>query len=170
MDYIDSLVNEGKIYLFQIYNKDFSPYSKGTPNLHTLYWKILFDERNLADVVYKLNGEAEVFYRESSIRVEKPTHPANQSIKNKNELNEKKLSLFPYDLIKNRRYTVDKFQFHVPITMNFKGMGQENINQSVNEYIRESEDLHIIGIDRGERHLLYLTLIDMKGNIKNDLE
>jgi CRISPR-associated protein Cpf1 len=50
--------------------------------------------------------------------------------------------------------------------MNFKGMGQDNINQSVNEYIRESEDLHIIGIDRGERHLLYLTLIDMKGNIK----
>ena len=166
VDYINSLVDEGKIYLFQIYNKDFSPYSKGTPNLHTLYWKMLFDERNLADVVYKLNGEAEVFYRESSIHVEKPTHPANQSIKNKNELNEKKHSVFPYDLIKHRRYTVDKFQFHVPITMNFKGMGQENINQSVNEYIRESEDLHIIGIDRGERHLLYLTLIDMKGNIK----
>ena len=166
VDYIESLVNEGKLYLFQIYNKDFSPYSKGTPNLHTLYWKMLFDECNLADVVYKLNGEAEVFYRESSIHVEKPTHPANQSIKNKNELNEKKQSVFPYDLIKNRRYTVDKFQFHVPITMNFKGMGQENINQSVNEYIRESEDLHIIGIDRGERHLLYLTLIDMKGNIK----
>ena len=166
VNYIDSLVNEGKLYLFQIYNKDFSPHSKGTPNLHTLYWKMLFDERNLSDVVYKLNGEAEVFYRESSIRVEKPTHPANQSIKNKNELNEKKQSVFSYDLIKNRRYTVDKFQFHVPITMNFKGMGQENINQSVNEYIRESEDLHIIGIDRGERHLLYLTLIDMKGNIK----
>ena len=166
VDYIHSLVEEGKIYLFQIYNKDFSPYSKGTPNLHTLYWKMLFDESNLTDVVYKLNGQAEVFFRKSSITCERPTHPANQAIDNKNALNEKKQSVFTYDLIKDKRYTVDKFQFHVPITMNFKSTGNDNINQSVNEYIQKSDDLHIIGIDRGERHLLYLTVIDMKGQIK----
>ncbi len=166
VDYIDSLVNEGKIYLFQIYNKDFSPYSKGTPNLHTLYWKMLFDERNLTDVVYKLNGQAEVFFRKSSINYKQPTHPAGQPIDNKNALNKKKQSIFDYNLIKNKRYTVDKFQFHVPITINFKSTGSDNINQSVNEYIRESDNLHIIGIDRGERHLLYLTVIDMKGEIK----
>lgn len=166
VDYIHSLVEEGKIYLFQIYNKDFSPYSKGTPNLHTLYWKMLFDERNLADVVYKLNGQAEVFFRKSSILCERPTHPANQAIDNKNALNKKKQSVFKYDLIKDKRYTVDKFQFHVPITMNFKSTGNDNINQSVNEYIQKCDDLHIIGIDRGERHLLYLTVIDMKGQIK----
>ena len=50
--------------------------------------------------------------------------------------------------------------------MNFKSTGNDNINQSVNEYIQKSDDLHIIGIDRGERHLLYLTVIDMKGQIK----
>ena len=166
VDYIHSLVEEGKIYLFQIYNKDFSPYSKGTPNLHTLYWKMLFDESNLTDVVYKLNGQAEVFFRKSSITCERPTHPANQAIDNKNTLNKKKQSVFTYDLIKDKRYTVDKFQFHVPITMNFKSTGNDNINQSVNEYIQKSDDLHIIGIDRGERHLLYLTVIDMKGQIK----
>ena len=166
VDYIHSLIEEGKIYLFQIYNKDFSPYSKGTPNLHTLYWKMLFDERNLVDVVYKLNGQAEVFFRKSSITCERPTHLANQAINNKNTLNKKKQSVFKYDLIKDRRYTVDKFQFHVPITMNFKSTGGDNINQSVNEYIQKSDDLHIIGIDRGERHLLYLTVIDMKGQIK----
>lgn len=166
VDYIHSLIEEGKIYLFQIYNKDFSPYSKGTPNLHTLYWNMMFDERNLADVVYKLNGQAEVFFRKSSITCERPTHPANQAIDNKNTLNMKKQSVFTYDLIKDRRYTVDKFQFHVPITMNFKSTGNDNINQSVNEYIQKCDDLHIIGIDRGERHLLYLTVIDMKGQIK----
>lgn len=166
VDYIHSLVEEGKIYLFQIYNKDFSPYSKGTSNLHTLYWNMMFDERNLADVVYKLNGQAEVFFRKSSITCERPTHPANQAIDNKNTLNMKKQSVFKYDLIKDRRYTVDKFQFHVPITMNFKSTGNDNINQSVNEYIQKCDDLHIIGIDRGERHLLYLTVIDMKGQIK----
>ena len=163
--YIDSFVAEGKIYLFQIYNKDFSPNSKGTPNLHTLYWKMLFDERNLGDVVYKLNGEAEVFFRESSIKHEHPTHPANQPIANKNPLNKKKQSCFEYDLIKDKRYTVDKFQLHIPITINFKSTGNDNINNDVNEFIKQNNNLHIIGIDRGERHLLYLTMIDLRGNI-----
>lgn len=164
--FIDQLVEEGKMYLFQIYNKDFSEYSKGTPNMHTLYWKALFDERNLADVVYKLNGQAEIFYRKKSIENTHPTHPANHPILNKNKDNKKKESLFEYDLIKDRRYTVDKFMFHVPITMNFKSSGSENINQGVKEYLRHADDMHIIGIDRGERHLLYLVVIDMEGNIK----
>lgn len=74
--------------------------------------------------------------------------------------------MFEYDLIKDRRYTVDKFLFHVPITMNFKSVGSENINQQVREYLQQADDTHIIGIDRGERHLLYLVVIDMQGNIK----
>lgn len=155
------------MYLFQIYNKDFSEYSKGTPNMHTLYWKALFDERNLADVVYKLNGQAEMFYRKKSIENTHPTHPANHPILNKNKDNNKKESLFEYDLIKDRRYTVDKFMFHVPITMNFKSSGSENINQDVKAYLRHTQMTeHIIGIDRGERHLLYLVVIDLQGNIK----
>ena len=163
--YIDTLVEEGKLYLFKIYNKDFSPYAKGKLNLHTMYWRMLFDERNLSNVVYKLCGGAEVFFRKSSIPCNEPTHRANLPIKNKNPLNSKKESLFTYDLIKDRRYTVDKFQFHVPITINFKSAGKENINDTVNEYIRQNNDLHIIGVDRGERHLLYVTVIDLKGNI-----
>lgn len=164
--YVNQLVDDGKLYLFQIYNKDFSPYSKGTPNMHTLYWKMLFDEQNLKDVVYKLNGQAEVFFRKSSLPCEKPTHPANVPIDNKNPENTKRQSTFEYDLIKNKRYTMDKFQFHVPITMNFKSVGTNNINLTVNEYLKKSNATHIIGIDRGERHLLYLSLIDMQGNVK----
>lgn len=164
VSYIDRLVNEGKLYLFQIYNKDFSSYSKGTPNMHTLYWRALFDERNLSDVVYKLNGEAEVFYRKKSIEAH-PTHPANRPIKNKNKLNDKEKSLFAYDLIKDRRYSEDKFSLHVPITMNFKSVGGPNINDDVVEFLRTNENLHFIGIDRGERHLLYLTVIDSHGHI-----
>lgn len=164
--YIDKLVNEGEMYLFQIYNKDFSEYSKGTPNMHTLYWKALFDDRNLVDMVYKLNGQAELFYRKKSLDSIRPMHPANQPIKNKNKNNKKKESLFEYDLVKDRRYTVDKFMFHVPITMNFKNAGLEKINQQVREYLQQADDTHIIGIDRGERHLLYLVVIDMHGNIK----
>lgn len=164
--YVNQLVDEGKLYLFRIWNKDFSEYSKGTANLHTLYWKMLFDERNLADVVYKLNGQAEVFYRKASIKSEnRIVHKANQPIANKNELNAKRNSTFAYDIVKDRRYTVDKFQFHVPITINFKATGQTNTNPIVQDTIRRGGFTHVIGIDRGERHLLYLSLIDLKGNI-----
>jgi CRISPR-associated protein Cpf1 len=166
-EYINELVNEGKLYLFQIYNKDFSKNSKGTPNMHTLYWKMLFHQNNLENVVYKLNGQAEIFYRKKSIfDKNKIVHKAKHSIDNKNELNAKKTSLFEYDIIKDRRFTVDKFQFHVPITINFKASGVGNLNESVNEFIQNGHIEHIIGIDRGERHLLYLTVIDLKGNIK----
>ena len=166
VNYINKLVDEGKLFLFRIWNKDFSEYSKGTPNLHTLYWRMLFDKRNLADVVYKLNGQAEVFYRKSSIKDEnRIVHPAHKAIDNKNALNKKQTSTFEYDIIKDRRYTVDKFQFHVPITINFKAMGRTNINPIVQETIRRGGFTHVIGIDRGERHLLYLSLIDLHGNI-----
>lgn len=167
--YIDNLVNEGKLYLFQIYNKDFSTKSHGTENMHTLYWRMLFDERNLQDVVYKLNGEAEVFFRKKSLNVTKPTHPANQPIENKNPLNPSKTRTLCYDLIKDRRFTQDKFLFHVPITINFKSQGRDNINQLTREYLCSANDVHIIGIDRGERNLLYLTVIDSKGDIKEQM-
>ena len=162
-EYIDELVRDGKIFLFQIYNKDFSTYSKGKPNMHTLYWEMLFDERNLMNVVYKLNGQAEIFFRKASLSARHPEHPAGLPIKKKQAPTEE--SCFPYDLIKNKRYTVDQFQFHVPITINFKATGTSNINPSVTDYIRTADDLHIIGIDRGERHLLYLVVIDSQGRI-----
>ena len=163
---IYQLVEEGKIYLFQIWNKDFSEYSKGSPNMHTLYWRMLFDTNNLSDIVYKLNGQAEIFFRKRSIGKENTTvHKASQPIPNKNTKNSKTTSSFDYDIVKDRRYTVDKFQFHVPITINFKSVGRPNVNDYVMDIIRNHGIEHIIGIDRGERHLLYLSLIDLNGNI-----
>lgn len=165
-EYIDELVNTGKLYLFQLYNKDFSPYSKGTPNLHTLYWKALFSKENLANVIYKLNGQAEIFYRKKSITPDKVIkHPANQPIKNKNVDNHKKQSTFTHDLIKDKRFSVDKFQFHVPITINFKAQGRDDINLEVREYLKANPNTHVIGIDRGERHLLYISVVNPHGEI-----
>jgi CRISPR-associated protein Cpf1 len=154
------------MYFFQIYNKDFSPYAKGKSNMHTLYWKALFDEQNLQNVIYKLNGQAEIFFRKASIKPKNIiTHKANQPINAKNPLTPQAKNTFGYDLIKDKRFTVDKFQFHVPITMNFKATGGSYINQSVLEYLKNNPDVKIIGLDRGERHLIYLTLIDQNGTI-----
>ncbi len=165
-NYVDELVENGYIYFFQIYNKDFSKYSKGTPNLHTLYFEMLFDERNLSNVVYKLNGEAEMFYREASINdKEKITHYANQPIKNKNPDNDKKESVFEYDIVKDKRFTKRQFSLHLPITINFKAHGQEFLNYDVRKAVKYKDDNYVIGIDRGERNLIYISVINSNGEI-----
>ncbi len=164
--FIEDNVSNGNIYLFQIYSKDFSEYSKGTPNLHTLYFKMLFDERNLSDVVYQLNGGAEMFYRFPSLGLsETAVHPKNQPVKNKNPNAHKKESVFEYDLIKDRRFTKPQFSLHIPIKLNFKADGSEYINADVRKALKNSDDNYVIGIDRGERHLLYITVVNQRGEI-----
>lgn len=165
-DYIDDLINSGALYLFRIYNKDFSEHSKGIPNLHTMYFKMLFDERNLDDVIYKLNGNAEMFYRKASIsKDEKVIHSANNPIKNKNSNNPKKESVFEYELIKDKRFTKRQFSIHIPISLNFKAEGSVSLNYETRKALKECDKNHIIGIDRGERNLLYVCVINSKGEI-----
>lgn len=164
-NYIDQLVDEGKLYLFQIYNKDFSPYSKGKEQLHTMYWKALFDDQNIKNTVYKLNGGAEIFYRKASIAPNKRIiHPAGQAIKSKNPLTPNSKNTFNYDLIKDKRFTEDKFLFNVNITTNFKSKGTDYINQKALEFIKENP-INVIAIDRGERNLVYISVIDPSGKI-----
>lgn len=161
---IDKLVEEGKLYLFQIYNKDFSKYSKGKKNLHTMYFQELFSEDNNEECVFELNGGGEIFYRQKSLERE-ITHEKNKEIKNKNPNNTKKTSLFEYDLIKDKRYTEDKFLLHFPITINPNAINNGKINDLVNNSIRKNDNYNIIGIDRGERNLLYVVVIDKTGHI-----
>ncbi len=164
--YINGLVDKGDLYLFQIYNKDFSEYSHGKKNLHTMYFEMLFNEDNLKNVVYQLNGGAEMFYREASIRKnERVIHPANQPVKNKNISNSKKESVFEYDIVKDKRYTKRQFSLHLPITLNFKADGKAYLNNDVRKVLKDSPDNYVIGIDRGERNLLYISVVNGKGEI-----
>ena len=202
---INRLDEDGQIYLFQIYNKDFSEKSTGKANLHTMYLKNLFSEENLKDIVLKLNGEAELFFRKSSIKCpvihEKGSCLVNKTItetdengleirmpipddiyisiynhyNNGTELSPEAEKLIntgkietknvQKEIIKDYRYTVDKFFIHLPITINFKADSRKNLNDMVLKYISEKEDIHVIGIDRGERNLLYVSVIDSHGNI-----
>lgn len=171
---VDTAIDNGDLMLFEIYNKDFSPFSKGKPNLHTLYWKMLFDERNLKNIefeketpVFKLNGEAQMFYRKSSIP-DQATHPAGDAIANKNPLNNKTHSRFEYDIKKDRRFMTDKLMFHTPMTLNYRAgkVYPREFNHGFNTLVQRNRTaINIIGIDRGERHLLYFTLIDKDGKI-----
>ena len=166
--YINDLIEKNELYLFQIYNKDFSEYSKGKLNLHTLYFMMLFDQRNLDNVVYKLNGEAEVFYRPASIAEnELVIHKAGEGIKNKNpnRAKVKETSTFSYDIVKDKRYSKYKFTLHIPITMNFGVDEVRRFNDVINNALRTDDNVNVIGIDRGERNLLYVVVINSEGKI-----
>ena len=196
---INKMVSEGKLYLFQIYNKDFAPGANGMPNMHTLYWKNLFSDENLKNVCLKLNGEAELFYRPAGIKdpvvhkegsylVNRTTEDGEsipekiyleiyknangkqdslsdeaKSYKENHKVVIKKAS---HEIIKDRHYTEAKFLFHVPLTINFKASGSSfSINENVRRFLKNNPDVNIIGLDRGERHLIYLSLINQKGEI-----
>jgi hypothetical protein len=159
--YIEEKVKTGELYLFQIYNKDFSSNKKsqGLDNLHTSYWKLLFSEDNLQNTVLKLNGQAEIFFRKASIKLSEEKKKTGHHY---NELKGK----FSYPIIKDRRFTEDKFFFHCPISMNFQApSGPGRFNDKVREFLRNNPDVNIIGIDRGEKHLLYLSVINQNGEI-----
>ena len=127
---------------------------------------MLFDKRNHKSGICQLNGQAEVFFRRKSLS-NTTIHYANKSVENKRKYNKtnKPSSSFAYDIVKDRRFTRDQYEFHVPITLNYKESKNASLNEMARRFIREGGVRHIIGIDRGERHLLYLTMIDMNGKI-----
>jgi len=149
---LSQMVTEGKVYLFQIANKDLTNTTTAEQgkkqNIHTMIWKTLFEDKTST---IKLNGEAELFFRPASLEKREPVTGQNS----KQTINH---------AIKNKRYTEDKFLFHVPITLNFS-LHDERINEKINAHINSSGNLHIIGIDRGEKHLAYYSVVDLNGHI-----
>ena len=202
MKTVDGLINEGKLFLFQLYTKDYSEKSRGKKNLHTMYWEAAFSPENIKDVVVKINGEAELFFRHKSRELKVVTHRAGSPLVNRTDKDGKPIpseiyyelfrfktgqkkydDLSPevrsyidkavvseakYDIVKDRRYTEDRMFFHIPLTFNFKASGRQNINDMAIRYYLDNPDVHIMGIDRGERNLIYYSIIDRDGKIVRD--
>ncbi len=147
---LNQLVDSGKIYLFQIRNQDSNISKKinHQDNLHTIYWRAVFE-----DVFNKpkLNGQAEVFYRKALPQEDL------QLLKDKDNK----------EIIANYRFSKEKFLFHVPITLNFC-LKNKKINDLANREILSNDNIYFLGIDRGEKHLAYYSLVDQKGNIVID--
>lgn len=143
---LDEQVEAGGVYLFQIRNRDNQAGKKGNSNLHTIYWDAVFsNEQNKP----KLNGEAEIFYR-PAISPEK--------LGKKKDGNKK-------EVIDHKRFAEEKFVFHCPITLNpcFRSSG---LNTELNKAASEKgKAVHLLGIDRGEKHLAYYSLINQAGEI-----
>lgn len=146
--YIEEKNDAGELYLFEIYNQDFATGKTGKKNLHTMYWEGLFSVENMKEFPLKLNGEAEIFYRPKSIEVEK-----------------EKRCKSGREITKNKRYTEDKIFFHCPITLN-RGKGEVMyFNQHINEMLSENPGINVIGVDRGEKHLAYYSVINQHQEI-----
>ena len=151
------------LFLFKITNKDLSfAESKangkreriGRKNLHTLYFEAMMDEKQ---TVYDL-GSGNVFFRKKSIEYD------NECLKNGHH-KDLLINRFNYPIIKNKRFAYDKFLFHLSGTFNYTSEKSWDMNAKVFDYLKNNPDVNIIGIDRGERNLIYLTVIDQKGNI-----
>lgn len=174
----DALKGEksSKMYLFRISNKDLNYFvpnetlideiqredeplrkSHGRENLHTMFFRSMMDEN---ETVFDL-GAGKIMYRRASAEL-KETH-APGKLRNKNRRNANKESTFKYSLYKNKRFTRDQMTLHLSMTQNYKVPDKSNvkqINEAVREYITTTkEKYNIIGIDRGERNLLYVTLM-----------
>lgn len=198
---VDGLVKDGRLFLFRIHNKDFSPGSKGMPNIHTLYFRAAFSDKNLESPVIKLNGSAVIFFRKKTEGLEKVTHKKGSVLVNRTYrdtdgsirsipdsvyyelfryrtgqvrdispearkyLNLAQCKTADRELVKDRRYLEDRMFFHVPFTFNFGASDPVSLNRKVIDEIRSDRDLRIIGIDRGERNLLYYVMTDRSGRI-----
>ncbi|EKE28449.1 MAG: hypothetical protein ACD_3C00058G0015 [uncultured bacterium (gcode 4)] len=149
---IDGKVKSWELYLFQIYNKDFSESKKewSTENIHTKYFKLLFNEKNLQNLVVKLSWWADIFFRDKT-----------ENLKFKKDKNGQ-------EILDHRRFSQDKIMFHISITLNANCWDKYWFNQYVNEYMNKERDIKIIWIDRWEKHLAYYCVIDKSWKIFNN--
>ena len=166
--------NSKRLFLFKITNKDLSysqnykqRKSRGTDNLHTMFFKALMEG---GYGTYTL-GTGSLYFREKTpgLAKDRPTHPQNVPIEKKSVFfrKQKKQSVFEYDIQKDRRFTRNMFKLHLSVKANYTcGNANETaLNLKVIDAIRRGKIKHIIGIDRGERHLLYVTVIDFNGRL-----
>ncbi|MEI6222445.1 MAG: type V CRISPR-associated protein Cas12a/Cpf1 [bacterium] len=159
--YINEKNNNGALYLFQIKNKDWNldkakdgKKKTTAKNLHTLYFESLFSAENSAEnFPVKLNGQAEIFYRPKTETEKLGTKQDNQG----------------KEVINHKRYNENKIFFHVPLTLNRTAPDPIQFNSKINNFLANNPDINIIGIDRGEKHLAYATVISQSGKILDSL-
>lgn len=155
--YVHEKNQNGELYLFEIHNKDWNlkdgKKKSGTKNLHTLYFESLFSDENIQqNFPFKLNGQAEIFHRP---KTDSQQLGIKKDIKGRN-------------VIDHKRYAEDKIFFHAPITLN-RGKGDiHKFNAKINDFLANNPDINAIGVDRGEKHLAYYSVVNQKGELLRD--
>lgn len=148
---VEEYINNGELYLFEIKNKK--------RNIQNKYWQEVFKEGGLI----QLSGKGEIFYR--------------PSLKEKDKEQLKTIDKNGKEIYKNYRFTKEKFLFHCSTKFNYKEktIDPKYLKAYVNEFNKSlnteiiklgiDEDICFIGIDRGEKHLVYYSVVNQKGEI-----
>lgn len=164
-EFVEDAVEYGDLYLFQITCQDMLEKHHGKDGKY----KVLLEEAlsGKPDSKVRIQGGAAIYFRKASIVPAKITHPAGIPIKTKNPDNPRKEVVYNYDIIKDRRYTIDQFSFHLPVTVfpyaDENGSGK--VNRAIRELIRENPYMYVLGINRGERSLISISVTAPDGTI-----
>ena len=149
---------DSKLFIFHILNKDLrTSTSREHANIHTTLFRHLFEPGTRL----KLQGQAEIFKRPKTEKL-----PIKRDTKG-NEIKFVDHQGLKREVIEHRRYSVDKYFFHVPVLLNFAR------KMSVYEYkdhFRKTmnvpkQSVRFIGLDRGENNLIYYSVITQEGVI-----
>lgn len=176
-DTIKKYIDNEDLYLFQLYNKDFSECNLRNPNhknsIFTNHLISLFSDNNIKNIrdgkpFTKLNGGFNVYYRDASLSIEDTViHKANEPIKNKNPKNKNPYSRkYRYDIVKDRRFLEDKFICQLNVTLNFSSVSEYSkigsYNSAINKEIKE-EGKNILCITRDYSRLFYYKVVSSDG-------
>lgn len=119
------------------------------------------------------NSIPEKIYKEVFDYVNKRTKILSKEAKSLLDSDKIKVKDVKYKIEKDRRfYGENKYFFHCPILLNYAAKAYKDlnsaypeVNEKINDAVQKTSDLSFIGIDRGEKHLVYSCTIDKKGAI-----
>ncbi len=162
--FIDEAVEDGYLYLFQVSCQDMLEKHTGKDgNYKALLYEALSGKAG-CDV--RLCGGGSVYFRPASLP-RKVTHPAGVPIRTKNPDSARESVTYAFDLIKDRRYTEDRYAFHIPVSIypEADAYGAMSVNRRVQEIVRENPGMYVLGINRGERNLISIAVTAPDGTI-----
>ena len=164
--FIERAVERGDIYLFKIDGQDMSENHHGKDGNYKAILDEAFSERNAGEGAIRISGGAAIYYREASLPAV-VTHPRNVPIPNKNPRSKNRTRTLPYDLIKDRRFTEDRFALHIPVLMqpDADKWGARAVNANVRDIVKAETGMYVLGINRGERNLLSYAVTAPDGRI-----
>lgn len=167
--YLREKNTRGELFIFEIYNKDWGVGPKDeskerTKNLHTLYWEHLFSNENeKQNFVFKLNGEAELFFRPKTEEKKLGYKKWDAKEKKWMKVDKKKDGV----VVDRKRYSENTVLFNCPITINRVSENKTGaqMNADIRKAIADDKEIRVMGIDRGEKHLAYYSVIDQNEKI-----
>lgn len=186
---------DGNLFLFRISSKDFNECATGKKDLQTIYWEnvllnhsehqlaanaevFMRDPLNSKGYTHKI-GEKLVNRKDingknipSSIFKELFEYYNNRVSYNDISSSSKRyiddslaiVKDVKHEIKKDNRFYERKYLFHCPITLNYKA-NTNKIDEHLRKSIQEISDINFIGVDRGEKHLVYSCIIDKDANI-----